>query len=614
MGLIKDRHGTYYARHKVPERLQAAVACILDNGKARQAWLKKSLGTKVVAQANVRAKPVQMEFDRIIARAEAQLKKRPLRTSLSDIEIKRIADFFYAHELAGDDELRMDGRGDGPMYASIHEQLTEAGIQFDARYDPKSLTLEPGRGLSPRMMEKIREDTEFVLAATQDALARGDIKHIRYEVDELLKVFQINLDPSCGDYLKLARAIQVAFVKQLKAVLARHRGEPVETPALIEPNRDGPAAAGTLKDALAGWQKERDPQPGVFAEYERAIRLFSELHGDLPIAQIKRSHARQFREALQDMPRHRSGALLHMPLPELAAWGRKHSKAQKIATPTLNKLLGGVQTVALWARKTGMVPEDLPWADPFSKMRLKEAGSDRDAFTVDELNKLLASSVFTEMDRPAPGRGEAAFWLPLLALYSGARRADLASLQVKNVDVVEGVPCFTFEEDKIIGKRLKTPTAIRTVPVHPQLIEFGWLRYVDDVRRRDGMDAWLFAPISPQASGVLKAWTKWFGRYLRSVGITDRRKVFHSFRHSFKDALRAADVSEDLNDALLGQKNSSVGRTYGAKQKSGAKDILRRFGMERLKSAVYAVEYKGLVQGSSIISSQVSVKEKQRRR
>ena len=123
------------------------------------------------------------------------------------------------------------------------------------------------------------------------------------------------------------------------------------------------------------------------------------------------------------------------------------------------------------------------------------------------------------------------------------------------------------------------------------------------------MDAWLFAPISPQASGVLKAWTKWFGRYLRSVGITDRRKVFHSFRHSFKDALRAADVSEDLNDALLGQKNSSVGRTYGAKQKSGAKDIVRRFGMERLKSAVYAVEYEGLR-----LSQVKSVKVKQRRR
>jgi hypothetical protein len=292
-----------------------SVTRILDNGKARQVWLKKSLGTKVVAQANVRAKPVQMEFDRIIARAEAQLKERPVRTSLTDIEIKRIADFFYVHELAGDEELRMDGRGDD----SIHKQLTEAGIEFDARHDPKSLTLEPGQGLPKRMMERIEEDASAILSVAEDALARGDIRYIRYEVDALLEVFQINLDLSCEDYRKLSRAVIAAQVKQLRSVLARHKGEPVETPPLIGPDQNGRPASGTLKEALAGWQKERSPSPGVFAEYERATRLFSELHGDLPLAQIKRSHARQFREALQDIPRHRAGPLLYMPLPELAA-------------------------------------------------------------------------------------------------------------------------------------------------------------------------------------------------------------------------------------------------------------------------------------------------------
>jgi hypothetical protein len=122
MGLIKDRHGTYYARHKVPERLQGVVARILGNGKARQVWLKKSLGTKAVAQANVRAKPVQMEFDRILAQAEAQLKKRPLRTSISDIEIKRIADFFFAHELADDEELRI---ANPPVSLDLDEAAVE---------------------------------------------------------------------------------------------------------------------------------------------------------------------------------------------------------------------------------------------------------------------------------------------------------------------------------------------------------------------------------------------------------------------------------------------------------------------------------------------------------
>jgi hypothetical protein len=303
-----------------------------------------------------------------------------------------------------DEERRIAGKGDDPLFVSV-----DANRAFGAS------PLEPGRGLSRPMMEAIQNDTALLLATTEDQLARGDIRLMRDDVDELLNVFQINLDPNCADYFKLVRAVQVAAVKYLRAVLARQRGEPIETPLLIEPNQSGTSSTGTMKDAFAGWQKKRDPQPGVFAEYERAIRLFSELHGDLPIVQIKRSHARQFREALQDVPRHRSGELLHMPLPELTAWGRKHPGAQKIATPTLNKLLGGVQTVALWARDKGIIPEDHPWSDPFSRMRLREDPSDRDAFTVDELNTLFAAPVFTSGERPEAGGGEAAFWLPLLA-------------------------------------------------------------------------------------------------------------------------------------------------------------------------------------------------------
>ena len=71
MGLIKNRHGVYNAQQRVPAALREAVATILGNGKIRQSWLKKSLGTKDLKQANILAKPVLAEFDKIIARAEA---------------------------------------------------------------------------------------------------------------------------------------------------------------------------------------------------------------------------------------------------------------------------------------------------------------------------------------------------------------------------------------------------------------------------------------------------------------------------------------------------------------------------------------------------------------
>jgi hypothetical protein len=76
MGLLKDRHGTYYARQRVPLRLQEATARILENGKTKQVWLKRSLGTKKLSEANVRAKPVLIEFDQTLARAKETLKAR----------------------------------------------------------------------------------------------------------------------------------------------------------------------------------------------------------------------------------------------------------------------------------------------------------------------------------------------------------------------------------------------------------------------------------------------------------------------------------------------------------------------------------------------------------
>ena len=114
MGLIRDRHGTWCAQRKVPERLQIAVARFLKNGKSRQRHLKKSLGTKDLKAANIRATSVIAGFDRIFASATlvaAQDSAPPQqRQSLNGAEIARMAEALYGKLLADDEAFRFGGR------------------------------------------------------------------------------------------------------------------------------------------------------------------------------------------------------------------------------------------------------------------------------------------------------------------------------------------------------------------------------------------------------------------------------------------------------------------------------------------------------------------------
>ena len=311
MGLIKNEHGVWHVRKKVPKALEGATATVVGASKPRVSWLKETLRTKDQKQAKIRAKPVMMKFDRVLAQAEALLAEHPLRTSLSEKEIQQIADYFYAHELGADQELREDGIGSDPLFADIHRQLTEAGIEFDTPFDPHT---QHGSGLSPRMMHKIEENVSNVLPAAQRALARGDIGFIRYELNELLQVFRINLDPNCPDYRKVALAVIKAFVRALKDVAARNRGEPIDTPKLIEPSPNSTVQGEGLDAAYDGWLKVKKRSASAIREFAHAIARFKELHGDLAIVQITRRHVREFREALQLIPKRRAGKLKRGPI------------------------------------------------------------------------------------------------------------------------------------------------------------------------------------------------------------------------------------------------------------------------------------------------------------
>jgi integrase len=589
MSIIKNEHGVYHVRKKVPKALEEAVAQVTDTSKSRVAWLKKSLRTKDLKIAKVLAKPVLMEFDRILAKAEALNTERPLRTTLSDKEIDRIAEYHYANFLAGDEEMRREGTGSEPLFQSVAKQLMDAGGKFKTQFQVGSV---PDYGLSEREMVKYADDVEFHIAMAQRGLARGDISFIRETLEELLFVFRLNLDPKGVAFRKLGMSVLRKDVEAYRAIERRHNGEPIETPK--PPVVDGEQVSGgeSIKAALEGWKKSKNPSPYALREFTYAINRFIELHGDMPVQAITRKTVREFREALQQMPLRRVGGLRSATLPELVEWSRKQPDAPRVSAATVNKLLGATQAVAVWARNNGLIPDDIPWADPFSRMRLEEAEPGREPWEAGELGVLFGSPIFTEGVRPKAGGGEAAFWLPLLGIFTGARLGELAPLTAADVvkNDATGILTISITEDIETGKRLKTRGSRRIIPVHPELSRLGFIDFAEKAKRERGRDARLFPLLSPGPRGGFgEAWSKWFGRYIRGLGITDRDRVFHSFRHGFKDALRTAGISEDANDALTGHAGgNSIARGYGAK------DMMRRFGLSALDDAVRKVTYPGL--------------------
>jgi integrase len=106
----------------------------------------------------------------------------------------------------------------------------------------------------------------------------------------------------------------------------------------------------------------------------------------------------------------------------------------------------------------------------------------------------------------------------------------------------------------------------RIVPVHPRLLELGFLGYVskcsEEGRLWDNL-TWC------KVNGYSNSLGKWYQRFNRKNVTDDPLKTFHSFRHTFADTLKQLGVQESMISELMGHANDSIttGR-YGKRYQS----------------------------------------------
>jgi integrase len=303
-----------------------------------------------------------------------------------------------------------------------------------------------------------------------------------------------------------------------------------------EGSQTGQKSADSIDGILTYW---RELNPGVrestYKEFKTAVKEFKRAVHKRP-ADLQRSDIAIYRDKL-------IGAGL--------------------ARATVGKKVGFISTLLQTTFDAGLIPHNAARGMRIPKPKLAE--QKRRAFTADELRRIFTSPVYMRGLRPRAAGGEAAVWVPLIGLATGARLEEICQLRVADLymDAEHGLLMRISDSEE--GQKLKTTGSRRVVPLHPDLVRAGLIKYWQELR--DAREEWLFPELEPDHDQRRGGnWGKWFARYLRGrqgCGIVDRQVVFHSLRHTFKTLCREAGISEEVHDALTGHVGQTVGRTYG---------------------------------------------------
>lgn len=240
----------------------------------------------------------------------------------------------------------------------------------------------------------------------------------------------------------------------------------------------------------------------------------------------------------------------------------KHLEAKGNAVRTVGKKIGYISTILNYA----VDEEKLPSNPATSLIKTKPGASKRTRlpYSINDIQRILGSKIYTQRFRPQAGDGEAVVWLPMLGIVTGARLEELAQLLLEDVVTIEGVGSYVHITDCDDDQRLKTDESRRRIPLHRDLLKAGFLHYV--TRMRESGQTRLFPDMIKDCKGRWSGnWSKFWGRYARAeLGITDKRKVYHSFRHAFKDLLRETECDSKVSDVLMGHSDGSMGGKYGS--------------------------------------------------
>lgn len=257
---------------------------------------------------------------------------------------------------------------------------------------------------------------------------------------------------------------------------------------------------------------------------------------------------------------------------------------KQLSLKTVKEYIAAVRQFYNW-----LVVMDYVTCNPFERVKIKSdrrlASEQRRKWSAKELKKLFAHENFTGV----VGVNDSLinyqkkledYWIPHLLLFTGARVSEICQLHTSDVLERDGVWCISINENA--GKTVKTKASIRYVPLHKELLNRGFLNYVN--QRYEAQKNKLF-DIKPY--GKTQCWSAQFGKrftkVLKAINLTGKdRPTLHGLRHTFIDAAQLVGIPENEVSDIVGHAKQSM--TYGRYGK--------RVHVQRLDSALNKIQFE----------------------
>ena len=235
------------------------------------------------------------------------------------------------------------------------------------------------------------------------------------------------------------------------------------------------------------------------------------------------------------------------------------NKLQTIGISTQNKHIKRIHQVFEWATRCDYLPKNLTKELAITdKNQSKKQKTKKVPYSDKELIKIFEKSPwFTNELRIKLKYNPEHIFIPLLALYTGAKPTELATLKVDAIKKQDSIYGIDFNQ------KIKTADSERFTPLAQDILDLGFLKYIKYLKRKKSV--LLFPNLKIYKSGGTQ-FTNDFSKFNRENISQEKNKTFYSLRHLVNQKLKNNKIQIYTINAIIGHSDRTGNKdidTYG---------------------------------------------------